>query len=188
MHDKPAHGIQTIVITTKEGADAMLAHLDACKQKAERDNYASERKKPIKCLECSCCGDGFLGRDWWNQEPGYGLCDGCAAKHYGYSVGTRSESHGVGGIHYLLPPEERDNPPVVPDRGVPLYGLDPRLRIEYDGYVYWKGHQIEHFSHGALYDTEENRVTARELMRRCEALESRGADVNVGSVIWQWNG
>lgn len=181
------HGTKTIVITTTEQADVFLEHLKQCEENAKKDDYASERKKPIKYLSCTCCGDGLQGRDWWNQEPGYGLCDKCV-EFCGAptKLGEYSQTYGVAGIHFLISQEEKENPPLVEDRGEPLYGLDDRLRIEYDGYVYWKGRSIEHYHGSALYDTEENRKDAMELIHRCETLESRGIEVNTTSVIWNW--
>lgn len=180
------HGTHTICITTSEQADAFLEHLNKCRDEARADDYARERAKPIKWLNCTCCGEGMQGRDWWNQEPGYGMCDRCATKYVDAKPGEESETYGVNGVHYLIPQDERENPPLVEDRGEPLYGLDERLRIEYDGYVYWRGISIEHYSHGALCDTEENKAQARELIRRCEYLEARGVEVSCGSVIWNW--
>jgi hypothetical protein len=181
------HGLQTIVISTSEQAQAMLDHLKACEESAKADDYASERKKPIKSLSCTCCGDGLDGRDWWNQEPGYGLCDRCVSYcHAPTEPGEESSTYGVCGVHYLIPKSERNNPPLVEDRGVALYGMDARLRIEYDGYVYWKGRQIEHFSGHYLEESEQTREVARDLIRRCETLESRGEEVNTTSVIWNW--
>lgn len=181
------HGTQTLVITTTEQANAFMEHLEACHESAKANNYAKERAKPIKWLECTCCGGELQGRTWWNQEPGYGLCDRCVPICCGpIQIGQESSSYGVAGIHFMVPDVERSNPPLVEDRGEVLYGIDSRLRIEYDGYVYWKGRHIEHFSGSALYDTEENKATARELIRRCEALEGRGEDVDCDSVIWRW--
>lgn len=97
--------------------------------------------------------------------------------------GQESSSHGVAGIHFRIPQAERDNPPIVEDRGVPLYGLDARLRIEYDGYVYWKGIQFEHYSHGALYDTDENKANAKRLIALCEQLEQSGKKVSLGNLF-----
>lgn len=181
------HGTQTIVITTSEQAREFLDHLNECKESARADGYASERKKPIKWMSCTCCGDSMQGRDWWNQEPGYGLCNDCVKMCCGpIEPGQESETYGVAGIHFAISQEELDNPPLVEDRGVPLYGMDERLRIEYDGYVFWKGRQIEHYSGSMLYDSEKNKDEARELIRRCEAVEARGEEVCSGNVIWNW--
>lgn len=181
------HGTHTIVISTSEQAEAFGKHLEACKESAQADNYATERKRPIKWMSCTCCGESYQGRGWWNQEPGSGLGD-CCVKFCGASTtpGAESECYGVTGIHFLIPQEEKDNPPLIEDRGEALYGMDERLRIEYDGYVYWKGISIEHFSGPLLEDSEDSRKEARELIRRCEILEERGEEVNTTSVIWNW--
>lgn len=178
------HGTQIYAITTTEQAEAFLKHLDACAKEAQVDNYASERKKPIKSLECTCCGEYTQGRDWWNQEPGYGLCDDCVSFCCGtIADGEESRTHGVAGIHFRISQAERDNPPIVEDRGQPLYGLDERLRIEYDGFVYWRGIEFEHFSHSALHDTEENKEYARKLIAKCEQLELEGKKITCRNIF-----
>jgi hypothetical protein len=178
---------QTIVISTTEEANRMREHLEACEAKARKDGYAAERGKPIRTLECGCCGEWYSGRQWWNQDCGYGMCDQCIRRYsHATEPGVVDASYGVAGIHFLIPADERANPPVVPDRGWPLYGIDERLRIECDGSVFWKGTMIEHYSHGALANTQANRATARELIQRCETIEGRGDAVNMGSVIWHW--
>jgi len=181
------HGTQTIVISTTEQAQAMLEHLETCKEAARVDDYASERRKPIKWMTCTCCGESYQGRDWWDQEPGYGLGDCCVQYcQANPTPGAESECYGVAGIHFLIPQAEKDNPPLIEDRGQPLYGMDERLRIEYDGYVFWKGREIEHFSGSLLHDSEESRKQARELIRRCETLEARGEEVNPTTAVWNW--
>lgn len=186
-HRPATHRQQVLVISTSEQAQAMLEHLDTCKQSARVDNYASERRRPIKWMECTCCGESYQGRQWFNQEPGYGLGDCCLDLHNADPTpGAESECYGVAGIHFLIDQAEKENPPLIEDRGTPLYGMDERLRIEYDGYVYWRGRNIEHYSHSALDNTEENRGGARELIRRCETLEGQGKPVNTMAVVWRW--
>lgn len=182
------HGIKIVVITTDEEAKAFMEHLESEKTSARADNYARERAAPIKWLECCCCGQALQGRDWWNRDAGYGLCDDCVELCCGgpVTLGQEYSSYGVAGVHFLIPQEERDNPPLVENRGVPLYGMDERLRIEYDGYVFWKGREIEHYSGSLLEDSERSREQARELIRRCEALEAKGVEINSTSVIWKW--
>ena len=174
------HGIETIVITNTEQCDAMLERLNAERDAAQADDFAAEKAKPIKMLDCTCCGSGLMGREWWNQEPGYGLCDDCVSLCIGGNIpaGTETDTYGVSGIHFQVPQADRDNPPLCVNRGVPLYGLDERLRIEGDGYVFWKGLRVEHFSGSMLTDTTENKIQACEMIRKCEAIENRGEVVS----------
>ena len=182
--DDMRHGQQAIVITTAEQAQDFLGYLKECEASAQADDYASERKKPVKWMSCTCCGDSMQGRNWWNQEPGYGLCNDCVPRCCGnIKPGQESQTHGVAGIHFLIPQEELDNPSLVVDRGDPLYGIDDRLRIEYDGYVFWKGVEVEHYSGSLLHDSEESKATARDLIRRCEAIEARGEAVSFAAIM-----
>ena len=181
------HGEQIIVITTTKDAESVLEHLSQCEKSAKENNYANERKKPIKWMECCCCGESYQGRQWFNQDSGYGLGDCCVSYcNVDSAPGSESSSYGVSGIHFLISQEEKDNPPLIVDRGVPLYGLDERLRIEHDGFVFWKGIEIEHFSGSLLYDSDESKAQAFDLIKRCETIESRGETVNTRSVIWNW--
>lgn len=29
-------------------------------------------------LICCCCGASVIGRQWWNRDTGYGICEPCA--------------------------------------------------------------------------------------------------------------
>jgi len=174
---------KTIVISTTEQANAMLEHLESCKVNARREDYASERKKPIKWLSCTCCGEQFQGRQWWNQDCGYGLGD-CCLEYCGVDPnGGEVECYGMPGIHFLIPETEKANPPIVEDRGECLHAVDERLRIECSGYVYWRGIQIEHWSGSLLDRTEHSIGEATELVHRCELLESRNEPVSFYSII-----
>ena len=61
-----------------------------------------------KLLNCCCCGGRHLGRQFHNQDTGYGLCSDCAtmiAQHrpFGCNPMTQQEmerTYGVRGIHY----------------------------------------------------------------------------------------
>jgi hypothetical protein len=94
---------KTIIITTTEQAEAMLEILDRCKESAKVDNYASERKRPIKSMTCTCCGESYRGRQWWNQDCGYGLGD-CCVEYCGADPAPEaySDCYGVSGIHFLI--------------------------------------------------------------------------------------
>lgn len=93
---------KTIVITTTEEADAMLAILKRCEEKARVDDYASERARPVRRMTCTCCGQSYRGRQWWNQDCGYGLGDCCVVFCGVDPNGGESSTYGVPGIHFLI--------------------------------------------------------------------------------------
>lgn len=33
---------------------------------------------PTRRLQCACCGASVLGRQWWNRDKGFGVCQRCA--------------------------------------------------------------------------------------------------------------
>lgn len=174
----------TIVITTTEQANAMLEALDKCAESARKDDYATERKRPIKWMTCTCCGESYRGRQWWNQDCGYGLGDCCVEYCSVNPQGGESSCYGVPGIHFLIPANEES--PVDPLVGACLHGVDQRLRWTCDGYVYWRGVTIEHWDGSLTRPNDESIAEAKELIRRCEILEARGETVDNGSVIWTW--
>ena len=61
------------------------------------------KKQPIRPLTCSCCGSTTSGRQWWNRDAGYGLCEQCEQW-----ILTREspeyvhDCYGVRGVHYAL--------------------------------------------------------------------------------------
>ena len=97
---------RTIVITTTEEANAMLAILEREKELARECDYARERARRIKWMNCTCCGESYQGRQWWNQDQGFGLGD-CCVDMCGASriPQTESECYGVAGIHFLIESE-----------------------------------------------------------------------------------
>lgn len=60
---------------------------------------------PTKILECCCCGGATKGRQWWNRDDGYGLCDSCI-EYCGADVAMGEtdpeKCYGVRGYHYGL--------------------------------------------------------------------------------------
>ena len=60
--------------------------------------------------------------------------------------------------------------------------INPNLTRDGEGYVYWKGVHVEHYS----YSLETMAEQAAELARRCEHLESIGVPVTTGSAVWCW--
>lgn len=69
--------------------------------------------------------------------------------------------------------------PSLPEGHASLFGI-PHLTRTANGYVFWKGKCVEHFSHN---DTQRMYVAAEKLAARCRALESKGFPVNGRSAI-----
>jgi len=55
----------------------------------------------------------------------------------------------------------------------------------HNGYVYWKGREIEHYDSPWCY-SEEGRGATIELSKRCKHLEQIEVEVNTCNVIWNW--
>jgi hypothetical protein len=53
-------------------------------------------------LRCCHCGNGTRGRQWWNRDTGFGLCDDCIefAGVASVPVGGVASSYGVRGVHW----------------------------------------------------------------------------------------
>lgn len=82
---------------------------------------------PIKQMYCGCCGGHCLGRQWHNQDIGYGLCWKCADRvrekacyeeQDGTPLTDKDEImyrlYGTPGVHYN----------VFPNRVCPTCGFD----------------------------------------------------------------
>ena len=65
----------------------------------------------------------------------------------------------------------------------PWYHGIEHLRKDHQGYVYWKGVQVEHYS---FKKYEEAHTAALGLAERCRTLERLGIDVSLRNVIWQY--
>ena len=66
--------------------------------------HGAERCKPVISLCCTRCGEHYHGRQWHNQDTGYGLGDCCVEfvkKSYS-DDGTQTfeQCYGIDGIHY----------------------------------------------------------------------------------------
>lgn len=66
-----------------------------------------------------------------------------------------------------------------------LRGEIEHLTQDGEGYVYWKGVHVEHYSFREEDNAKEIEA-ARELADRCKHLESLGLPVTVGKAIWSW--
>lgn len=56
---------------------------------------------------------------------------------------------------------------------------------DHEGYIYYKGIQVEHYDSPYVY-SEEGKQALLELERRCKILESKGIEVNGSNVVWRW--
>lgn len=60
--------------------------------------------KPDMGLRCACCGGWTRGRQWHNQDDGFGLCTSCAERISKRETPEYMERvYGVAGVHYSLP-------------------------------------------------------------------------------------
>lgn len=64
--------------------------------------------QPIVRMECACCGNSVKGRQYWNQDDGYGLCNDCAnSKHFATNTEAQTGynlAHGYAGVNFLIDP------------------------------------------------------------------------------------
>ncbi len=68
---------------------------------------------------------------------------------------------------------------------VPWFHDVEHLTRDHEGYVRWKGHQVEHYDAPWCY-SEEARKSAEEVARRCRLLEYVGEVPSTANVIWRW--
>ena len=65
-----------------------------------------------------------------------------------------------------------------------FHGIE-HLTRGHQGYVYWKGQRVEHYSFG-IGDWEREGKAATELARRCRLLEERGITPTFDTAVWNW--
>lgn len=62
------------------------------------------------------------------------------------------------------------------------------LTKDADGYVYWRGVYVEHYSFGEDPEAQQReQQAADELIDRCLFLEQHGVEISVNTCIWQWD-
>lgn len=60
-------------------------------------------EQPIRHLQCACCGATTRGRQHWNRDTGFGLCERCADWILSRHPNTDMErTYGVRGFHYAI--------------------------------------------------------------------------------------
>lgn len=67
-----------------------------------------------------------------------------------------------------------------------LCGVE-NLTRDHQGYVYWKGIRVEHYSFPGKGAHERMKAAAEELARRCRILESKGIPVSCTTAVWHWD-
>ena len=65
-----------------------------------------------------------------------------------------------------------------------FHGIE-NMTIGHQGFVFWKGKEIEHFNPGWAY-SKEAKLNAKELKDRCCHLEKISVQINTATVIWNW--
>jgi hypothetical protein len=53
---------------------------------------------------------------------------------------------------------------------------------DHEGYIYYKGHHVEHFSH---YNGRDELIATIQLAQTCELLESKGVELNTVTAVWK---
>lgn len=64
---------------------------------------SKQTKTRPRRLICCSCGEGTMGRQWWNRDTGYGICPSCAkrwAEHRLVGPEELERSCGKRGVHW----------------------------------------------------------------------------------------
>lgn len=80
-------------------------------------------KASVSRLLCCCCGASTRGRQWWNQDTGYGLCAECGdwiPSRPGHQMTPEDmeRTYGTRGVHYAIeeaPSLDAEPPPNARD-------------------------------------------------------------------------
>lgn len=60
-----------------------------------------DRSQPIVRLRCCCCGASFRGRQFHNQDVGFGLGD-CCVEFVSARVADVAATYGIPGVHFRV--------------------------------------------------------------------------------------
>lgn len=60
--------------------------------------------KPVRSLICCCCGGRIQGRQFFNQDTGFGLGD-CCVEYVSKRTEDMERTYGIAGVHYQIKPE-----------------------------------------------------------------------------------
>lgn len=62
---------------------------------------------PVRRLRCCCCGGDILGRQWPNQDHGWGLGECCVARVQD-RVEDMERTYGLPNVHYAIYPNRAE--------------------------------------------------------------------------------
>lgn len=65
-----------------------------------------------------------------------------------------------------------------------FWGIE-HLTKDHQGYVYWKGHQVEHYSFYGEDAYEREKAAAERLAQACRECEARGQEVKFANLIFE---
>lgn len=74
---------------------------------SEKNIAGNTQSKPLRTLMCACCGGYTMGRQWHNQDAGWGLCNACVTRCFqgcGNSEIEFERTYGTRGVHCDIPP------------------------------------------------------------------------------------
>lgn len=77
---------------------------DGLRHVAHRDDRGIALPPPQRLL-CACCGSVTFGRQWWNQDSGYGLCEVCGDR-LPSKVQDMAFTYGYRNVHYAIHPNQ----------------------------------------------------------------------------------
>lgn len=66
----------------------------------------------------------------------------------------------------------------------PWYHGIEHMTQDHEGYIYWKGKHVEHYSHDSYEDADKD---AKELAERCRTLEAHGIPPTCSTAVWWWD-
>lgn len=62
-------------------------------------------EQPVLRLICCCCGGLTTGRQWWNRDDGFGICERCVLwirEKHTFSPEEFTRHYGEEGVHHSL--------------------------------------------------------------------------------------
>lgn len=89
----------------KQAEAALLAN-DAAWMPGPRETRIHDRAGRVRWLSCCVCGAGTRGRQWWNRDTGFGICETCADEQAARETPERHKDlYGQRGVHFGITQE-----------------------------------------------------------------------------------